>query len=143
MVGRLGGPASVQQHPDTSGASQRFDTEIPIFIGSQVYGRLQFGLSIEFLNQARAQLVRESTVIALVEVGLSIVLLVLLGTWLTRHLATLETPVVRWGGNFDVNVTIAGNDEIAHAGQSLQCHDGRDQVPSGRTGQSEALSHAD
>lgn len=111
---------SVQQHPDTSGASQRFDTEIPIFIGSQVYGRLQFGLSIEFLNQARAQLVRESTVIALVEVGLSIVLLVLLGTWLTRHLATLETASREVGrGNFDVNVTIAGSDEIAHAGQAF------------------------
>ena len=110
----------VQLHPDTSGSSSRIDTEVPIVIGSQVYGRLQFGLSTEFLTQARAQLVRESVVIALVEVGLSIVLLVLLGTWLTRHLATLETASREVGrGNFDVNLAIAGNDEIAHAARAF------------------------
>ena len=91
MVGRLAWPCpACRSTPTTGGASLRFDAEIPIFIGSQVYGRLQFGLSTEFLVQARAQLVRESVVIT-VEVGLSIVLLVLLAPGFTRHLATLET----------------------------------------------------
>ncbi len=111
---------AVQAHPNTASSGTRFDTEIPISIGNQTYGRLQFGLSTEFLSQARAELLRESVLIALVEVGLSIVLLFLLGSWLTRHLGTLEAASREVGrGNFDVNVAIAGDDEIAHAGHAF------------------------
>jgi diguanylate cyclase (GGDEF)-like protein/PAS domain S-box-containing protein len=109
-----------QMHPDVSGVLTRFDTELPIAIDDQVYGRLQFGMSTEFLVQARSKLLRESLVIALIEITLSIMLLVLLSAWLTRHLAKLEIASREIGrGNFSVSVNIEGSDEIANVGKAF------------------------
>ncbi len=110
----------VQQRVDIRGDELRFDTEIPVAIGGQSYGRLQFGISTEFLHQARARLVRQSLAIAAVEVVLSIVLLVLLAIWLTRHLAKLEAASIAVGqGDFDVAVRIESSDEIGRVAEAF------------------------
>ncbi len=110
----------VQAQINIASGIRRFDTQIPIHIGDQPYGRLQFGLSTEFLSLARAKLMRQSMAIAAMELTLSIILLVMLGAWLTRHLRKLEAASAAVGqGNFDVSVAVDGADEIARVGQAF------------------------
>lgn len=91
----------------------RFDTEMPIKVGDQKYGELQFGISTKFLIEARDKLIRQSTTIAVVEVSLSIILLVLLGIWLTRHLKTLELASrAVSAGDYSVRLNVKSGDEI-------------------------------
>lgn len=91
----------------------RFDTEMPIKVGDQKYGELQFGISTKFLIEARDKLIRQSATIAVVEVSLSIILLVLLGLWLTRHLKTLELASrAVSAGDYSVRLNVKSGDEI-------------------------------
>ena len=111
---------SVQTNIDIHSNERRFDTRIPIRIGDQNYGQLQFGVSTEFLHLAREKLVRQSLGIAVAEILLSVILLVLLGVWLTHHLHKLEIASVAVGkGDFDVTVEVDGGDEIARVGQAF------------------------
>ncbi len=111
---------AVQQEMDIRNSSRRFDTQIPINIGSQTYGRLQFGISTEFLHLAREKLVRQSLLIAGLEIALSIILLVVLGIWLTRHLYKLELASLKVGqGNFEVTADVESDDEIGRVGQAF------------------------
>ena len=110
----------IQRQIDVKSELRRFDTDIPIGIGSQSYGRLQFGLSTEFLHAAREKLVRQSMAIAIAEIVLSIILLTILGIWLTRHLEKLEVASLAVAkGNFDVNVDVVSSDEVARVGQAF------------------------
>ena len=67
----------------------RYDTQTPILLSGQQYGRLHYGLSTEFLSSAKQTLLQQSLLIAAVEVTLSVLLLGLIGAWLTRHLGQL------------------------------------------------------
>lgn len=75
---------------DATTSVERFDIRFPISVNEVRYGDLQFGISTRFLTEAREKLVRQSLLIAAVEVALSVILLAALGIWLTRHLRTLE-----------------------------------------------------
>lgn len=111
---------AIQEDIDLDSPVRRFDTQIPISIGGQPYGRLQFGISTEFLHIAREKLVRQSLAIAALELVLSIALLVLLGVWLTRHLHKLEVASLAVGqGDFDVTVEVSSADEIARVGEAF------------------------
>ena len=66
-----------------------FDAQTQISIAGQTYGVLHYGLSTEFLTVAKGQLLRQSLLIAATEIILSILLLTLIGYWLTRHLVLL------------------------------------------------------
>ena len=72
-------PLNMLPGTGVSSETRRFDVEMPIAIDNQIYGRLQFGLSTEFLHAARTKLVRESVAIAVIEIALSLLLLTLLG----------------------------------------------------------------
>ena len=129
----------VRVHPDVSSETRRFDVEMPIAIDNQIYGRLQFGLSTEFLHATRTKLVRESIAIAFIEIALSILLLTLLGAWLMRHLARLEAASLAVGqGRFDVEVNIEGADEIARVGQAFNRMTGEIKARLADLGKSEA-----
>jgi len=111
---------TLQQRIDLTGHAQRFDTQIPIGLGDQVYGRLQFGISTEFMHLAREKLLRQSLAISGLEILLSIILLVLLGIWLTHHLRRLELASLAVArGNFDISVEVNSADEIARVGQAF------------------------
>jgi PAS domain S-box-containing protein len=91
----------------------RFDTRMPITVGNQTYGQLQFGISTRFLVEARRNLTHQSLAIAGVEVVLSIALLILIGIWLTRHLKTLEEASrAVSAGNYDLRLKVNSKDEI-------------------------------
>jgi len=130
---------AVQRRLDPANPVLRFDTEIPVALGGQTYGRLQFGLSTGFLHAARTALLRESIAIALIEIALSILLLTLLGSWLMRHLAKLEAASLAVGqGHYDVEVNIEGADEIARVGQAFNRMTGEIKARLADLGKSEA-----
>lgn len=111
---------ALQDRISLDDGSRRFDTAVPIAIGSQAYGNLRFGVSTEFMHQARENLVRQSAIIALVEIVLSVVLLLALGIWLTRHLSRLEHASLAVAqGHFDVSVDIKSTDEIGRVGRAF------------------------
>ncbi|MEO5702877.1 MAG: EAL domain-containing protein [Gammaproteobacteria bacterium] len=91
----------------------RFDTKITVSIGERDYGTLRYGISTRFLTDARSRFIKESFLIALAAVGLSTLLLTLLGYWLTRHLKELmRAGEAVTAGNFDIRVPVRTRDEI-------------------------------
>ena len=90
-----------------------FDTQTDIGISGQKYGVLRYGLSTEFLTASKAKLLQQSLLIASAEVAISILLLTLIGYWLTRHLVLLTRASERIAtGNFDVHLAVGNKDEI-------------------------------
>jgi diguanylate cyclase (GGDEF)-like protein len=91
----------------------RYDTETPITLAGQRYGTLRYGLATDFLAAAKATLLEQSLGIALTEVALSILLLSLLGLWLTRNLAQLhEASRQVAAGNLAVQLPVMSHDEV-------------------------------
>lgn len=90
-----------------------FDTLTDITISGQRYGTLRYGLSTEFLTSAKSRLFQQSLLIVSAEIGLSILLLTLIGYWLTRHLVLLTRASEQVAaGNFSVQFPVRNQDEI-------------------------------
>ena len=90
-----------------------FDTQLEIKISGQKYGVLRYGLSTEFFTTAKSKLLQQSLLIALAEIGLSVLLLTLIGYWLTRHLVLLTRASEEVAaGNFSVKLPVQTEDEI-------------------------------
>jgi diguanylate cyclase (GGDEF)-like protein/PAS domain S-box-containing protein len=91
----------------------RYDTQTPIRLAGQQYGLLRYGLSTEFLPLAKRTLLQQSLLIAAVEVTLSVLLLGLIGAWLTRHLEQLAVASRQVAaGDFNVNLPVRSHDEV-------------------------------
>lgn len=90
-----------------------FDTQTNISISGQKYGMLRYGLSTEFLSSAKSRLLQQSLLIASIEIGLSVLLLALIGYWLTRHLVLLTRASEEVAsGNFSIQLPVNTEDEI-------------------------------
>ena len=100
-----------------------FNLSVPIRMAGQEFGQLAFGLSSRFLEEARVHLLRQSLMIAAVEIVLSILLLTGLGIWLTRHMTRLtRASQAVAAGNYETSVTETGDDEVSqltHAFNSM------------------------
>lgn len=102
---------STRAFSDTS--TDQFATSTQIFLAGQQYGTLHYGVSTHFLRDARAHLIRQSLVIAGVEVFLSTLLLAALGFWLTRHLSQLTRASESFArGQLDIRVPVVTHDEV-------------------------------
>lgn len=98
----------------------RMDSQVDIVVAGQAYGSLYFGMSTAFLDQSRAALLAESIIIAGLEVILSLLGLLVLGTWLTRHLKTLETAALAISaGQFNVRLPEHSEDELGVVARAL------------------------
>lgn len=98
---------------DMNGDDATFDTQMNIGIAGQSYGVLRYGLSTEFLTTAKTQLLQQSLLIASAEIGLSALLLALIGYWLTRHLVLLTRASEQVAlGNFNIQLPVKAKDEI-------------------------------
>lgn len=96
-------------------SDHRYNGDIPISFSGIRYGHLRFGVNTDFLYLARQRLLRQSILIAGVEVLLSIVILTALGVWLTRHLQELIKISSEVGrGNYNVRVPVRSDDEIGN-----------------------------
>ena len=92
---------------------KQFDASTQILLAGQRYGTLHYGVSTVFLSEARAHLVRQSIVIAGLEIALSTLLLVGLGYWLTRHLGRLTRASQAFAeGYLDTRVPVTSHDEV-------------------------------
>ena len=67
----------------------RFDISIPIGIGEQRYGQLQYGMNLSFVARMQEELRRQILVVAALGVLLTLALTTWITVWLTRHLETL------------------------------------------------------
>jgi diguanylate cyclase (GGDEF)-like protein/PAS domain S-box-containing protein len=85
-----------------------------------LYGRVHYGLSGRFLEDARQALFEQSILIALLELMLSFLLLTATGYWLTRDFMKLAEASLRVaGGDFAARVELHGEDEVAAVGRSF------------------------
>ena len=91
-----------------------------IRIGDQLLGSLRFGVSIIGLRDAQATFERQSLAIGAMTLLLSIGMIAVLATVLTRHLSRLEQSSQRIAaGDFEVVVPIRTCDEIGRLGASF------------------------
>ncbi len=91
----------------------RFDTQIPVTLAGQTYGRLRFGLSTQFLAEGRADLALRGGLIAAAAVALALALLAVLSDWLTRPLNRLTRAAQEVsGGNFEISLPVPSRDEV-------------------------------
>jgi len=80
----------------------------------QAYGQLHYGLSMDFLAEARAQLFTQSVAIASIEVVASLLLLSLIAYLLTRRLDAMIAATDRIAaGEYDIRLPANGKDEVS------------------------------
>ncbi|KAB2927535.1 MAG: EAL domain-containing protein [Dechloromonas sp.] len=92
----------------------------PVDYLGQVYGHLHYGMSISFMAKASQELLWQSSLIALAEILLSLVLLSIIGYLLTRHLINLAKASISVAhGHYEERMDIAGEDEVALLAQNF------------------------
>lgn len=92
----------------------------PIVMAGQVLGQLYFGLDLSHILTARRALTIQGTLIAVVELLLSMVLLTGLGLWMTRHLSDLTRASQDvTAGNFSPAPVYEGSDELGQLGAAF------------------------
>jgi PAS domain S-box-containing protein len=80
---------------------------------SQVYGYVQYGYSTAFIATAKRELLTQGSLIALTEIATTLVLLSLIGFWLTRHLTALMEASARVAqGDYGGRLKVASGDEV-------------------------------
>lgn len=109
-----------QTPSEVNATGERIDLRIPITPSSQIYGYLYFGISTLFLQEARQHLQRQSLIIAALAIAISLLLLLAIAHWLTRHLKRLERASKAVSeGDYSVMVNIDSKDEIGHLGDTF------------------------
>ncbi len=106
-------PAASQDPKDAlSGAVLHI--ERPVSLAGQHVGTLRFGLSTSIIAQAKTQLLRQSSAIALAEIAITFVLLSVLAYWLARNLLKfVDTSRAIADGHYNIRLSEAGRDEVA------------------------------
>lgn len=91
----------------------RFDSMTSLRIGERMVGSVHFGIDTHFLREASYQLLWQSVAIGWVAFLLTVILLALIGYWLTRNLRVLQRGVgALESGETTVRLPVASNDEI-------------------------------
>lgn len=76
-------------------ALERFDLRVPMQIGSRSFGELQVGLDLGFITAARADMQRQTYLIAALGLLAAVLVLFALGVWLTRRFNRLTRAVIQ------------------------------------------------
>jgi len=96
------------------------DTEVAIEMDGRTHGWLRFGLSTAFMESARAELVRDSLSIGIAALILSIVAMIGLSYWLTRHLVRLTRASAQMAaGDLEVHLPVESRDEVGRLTQAF------------------------
>jgi signal transduction histidine kinase/DNA-binding response OmpR family regulator len=103
--------------PDTSLATVQdgvYDIQAEILVGGTVFGRVEVGIDVSYLQEMFVRASKWSLSIAAIEMGLVAFFSFILGTYLTRQLADLKEATGRLErGELGYQVKAAGNDELA------------------------------
>ncbi|MFZ2268861.1 MAG: EAL domain-containing protein [Azonexus sp.] len=92
----------------------------PVDFQGQRYGSVHLGLDTGFIAAAGRQLIWRGLLVAGIGIVLTIILLLVTGLWLTRHLRTLTQAAARIAaGDYAVHVTVPTRDEIALLAKSF------------------------
>jgi PAS domain S-box-containing protein len=127
IASESGGSANGERHRGDEGFEDsnhdgHVDKEMVLTVNDQVVGKLDFGISVEFLQSARDSLARQNGLIAIAGILLSGVLLSLFSWWLTRNLTRLRLAAERIGkGEYgtEIGIPAAEHDEIALLAQAF------------------------
>ncbi len=91
----------------------RIDTVVDIGSAGERYGKLQIGLDTGFLRVAQDELVRESLLIGVFALILSLATLLAISFWLTRNLTRLTSASERLAaGDLNVRLPVESSDEV-------------------------------
>ena len=109
---------AVQSKPDRN--ELIFHGALPLHIGAQQVGTLRYGLDFSGLFNARKEALRQSALIAIVTVALTIASLVYFGRLLTRNMERLMQTARRISaGNYDEKAEVASEDEIGQLASDI------------------------
>ncbi|CAN7345312.1 ATP-binding protein [Pseudoduganella sp. LjRoot289] len=118
-VARAGLPRGAALAPPSASVAQAMDegvyrAERPVAIGGERLGTMRIGLSTRIVADTRAAMVRQGLLIALAEIALSVLVLGLLGFWLTRHLERAAAASRAIGdGDYTIRLSEQGGGEVA------------------------------
>ncbi|MBI4988445.1 MAG: diguanylate cyclase [Rhodocyclales bacterium] len=106
-------PTPIEDFSRLPREAERFDGMTSLRIGDREIGSVHFGIDTRFLRQASYQLLWQSVAIGWVAFLLTVVLLSVIGYWLTRSLRVLQRGVgALESGESTVRLPVGSNDEI-------------------------------
>jgi diguanylate cyclase (GGDEF)-like protein/PAS domain S-box-containing protein len=109
----------------------------------QVYGDVQYGLSTDFIQTAKRELLTQGSLIALTEILTTLLLLSLIGFWLTRHLSALMNASERVAqGDYTTRVNVSSADEVGQLAERFNLMAGAVQSRIDALSESEQRSRA-
>jgi len=103
----------------------------PLSLAEQNIGKVYYGLDISAFIASKDRMLQQGLLIAVVEILLTVLLLSLIGFYLTRHLYELLTGIRKvTQGRYDQDIVIASEDEIGQlaAGYNVMTQAVRDRV---------------
>ncbi|NDP47989.1 MAG: EAL domain-containing protein [Sulfuriferula multivorans] len=90
-----------------------YDTAIPLTLGGETIGYVQYGLSMASFVASRESILRQSLLIAGAEILFTLLALGVAGFMLTRHIKSLLTATQKISdGDYDLRIPVASRDEI-------------------------------
>jgi PAS domain S-box-containing protein len=122
VVGRVGEIATLDQDNSDASLNGHVETQMMLSIHGQTVGKVDFGISIGFLQAARESLAKQNGLIAVAGLGFATFLFSIFSWWLTRNLIRLRVAAERIGrGEYGIETGInpVEYDEIAQLAQSF------------------------
>lgn len=124
-VARVGLARGVALAPPSDSVEQavaqgEYRSERPVVVGGQKLGVLRFALSTRIAGETRAALLRQGSLIAGLEIVASVVVLSLLGLWLTHHLERAAAASRAIGdGDYTRRLPEQGSAEVAELARAV------------------------
>jgi diguanylate cyclase (GGDEF)-like protein/PAS domain S-box-containing protein len=90
-----------------------YNARATLLLGGETVGRVRYGISLDRLIEVRSDLLNQGTIIAATGITLTIVLLTLVGVFLTRHIRQLADATRKIaGGDYSTRLHRLSNDEV-------------------------------
>lgn len=90
-----------------------YDAETEIIANGKSLGWLRFGMSTAFMQEARAELIRDTMLIGIVALLISLVSMTAIAFWLTRNLSRLTRASESFAaGDLSLRLPVEGGDEV-------------------------------
>ncbi len=106
-------PPPLEDFSRLPAGADRFDSLTVLRVGEREVGRVHYGIDTRFLREASQRLLWQSVAIGWVAFVLTVILLFVIGYWLTRNLRVLARGVAALeSGETTVRLPVTSNDEV-------------------------------